>query len=296
MNPSLTYSPTLDTHQDYRDAYEASLAQWPVPYETRYITTSFGQTHVLISGPEKAEPLLLLHGAMYSSAMWFPNIAAFSNQYRTYAIDIIDDKNFSMLEKLPHNREDYALWLQEVLDQLEIKQAKMVGLSYGGQLIINLALYAPAYIEKAVIMSPAETFVSFRQSFYKYAYGLATDPNGPDYFNRWLFGDRYELPTFFDQQFRAGIKRQDALASVKERTRVWPYVCTDEELQQIQQPLLVLFGEHEVMYDPEEAKERALRHLPQAEVEIVEKAGHVLSMEQSDYVNERVLSFFRSKE
>ncbi|WP_134686553.1 alpha/beta fold hydrolase [Brevibacillus migulae] len=295
MNSSLTYSPTLDIHQNYRNAYEASLAQWRVPYESRYIPTSFGQTHVLISGPEQAEPILLIHGAMYSSAMWFPNIAAFSSQYRIYAIDIIDDKNFSMLEKLPQNREEYAVWLQEVLDGLGLKQAKMVGLSYGGQLIVNLAIYAPAYVEKAVIMSPAETFVSFRQSFYKYAFGLATDPNGPDYFQRWLFGDRYEVPASFDQLFRAGIKRQDALASIKERTRVWPYVCTDEELQQIKQPLLVLFGEYEVMYDPEEAKMRALRHLPHAEVEIVEKAGHVLSMEQPAYVNERVLHFFKTR-
>ena len=32
-------------------AYQAILDRWPVPYEEGMISTSFGETHVIVSGP-----------------------------------------------------------------------------------------------------------------------------------------------------------------------------------------------------------------------------------------------------
>ncbi|MFZ0534891.1 MAG: hypothetical protein WAM09_17110, partial [Anaerolineales bacterium] len=44
----------------YMLAYAVVLKQWPVPYNELYISTRFGDTHVVVSGPENAAPLLLL--------------------------------------------------------------------------------------------------------------------------------------------------------------------------------------------------------------------------------------------
>jgi pimeloyl-ACP methyl ester carboxylesterase len=66
----------------YLTAYDAALKLWPVPYDQIDIPTRFGTTHVLISGPKDASPLVLLHGYMATSIMWSPNIIDFSQEYR----------------------------------------------------------------------------------------------------------------------------------------------------------------------------------------------------------------------
>lgn len=291
ISGSLTYSPAVHLHQSYGKIYENSLSHWPVKVDSSYVPTSFGQTHVIDCGPEEAEPLLLLHGAMCSSTMWYPNIVSFSQKYRTYAIDIIDDKNKSMLQKQLESREEYAYWLSEVMDGLGIRAAHMTGLSYGGQLIVNFAMHCPARILKCIVMSPAESFVSFRAEFYAHAFGLASDLNGVEKFHKWVLADRYQLPQYFVDQFQAGVFREDLLDSEKYRKRVWPYVWADEELKSLTTEMLLLFGEHEVMYNPHEAKERAVRLLPQVKTEILKNAGHILSIEQAALVNDKILQF-----
>jgi hypothetical protein len=73
-------------------AYDAELARWPVRFEERDIPTRFGATHLVVCGAEAAPPLVLLHGYMATSTMWWPNIAAFSSDYRVYAIDVMGSR------------------------------------------------------------------------------------------------------------------------------------------------------------------------------------------------------------
>ena len=44
----------------YLAAYDAAMKLWPVPYEEMDIPTRFGMTHVVVSGPKDAPPLVLL--------------------------------------------------------------------------------------------------------------------------------------------------------------------------------------------------------------------------------------------
>ena len=52
------------------DLYDSALAHWPVPYETRMISTRHGETFVIASGEKTHPPLVLLHGAAGNSATW----------------------------------------------------------------------------------------------------------------------------------------------------------------------------------------------------------------------------------
>ncbi len=112
--------------------YDAALARWPVPYEQLDLPTRFGSTHVIASGPKNAPPLVLLHGNWATAMMWSSAIADLSRDVRAYAIDQIDDVGKSSPTGIPANRSDYAEWLLDVFDQLGLRQADVVGLSYGG--------------------------------------------------------------------------------------------------------------------------------------------------------------------
>ncbi|CEH28770.1 carboxylesterase [Aneurinibacillus migulanus] len=291
MSNRLPIIPALnDSGIHYYQTYDESLALWPVHYETFYVPTRFGQTHIIASGPKEAPPLILLHGALFSSTMWYPNIADWSSKYRTYAIDIIGDKNKSIPTDLCGTRAGYADWLLDVFDNLGIEKSHLIGLSLGGLHTMNFVLRASERVESAVILSPAETFLSFHQDFYKYALGLVGS-NGVENFLNWMMGDRYVLHPNFGKQFYAGVMWQDELRNQKPKADGFPYVFTDDELKSVKVPILLLLGEHEVIYDPHSALHRASTLVPGIEAKIVKNAGHVLSMEQPEYVNERVLSF-----
>ncbi len=50
------------------DIYNAKLAEWPVPYESVFLDTSYGKVHVIVSGPTDAPPLLLIHASAVAGA------------------------------------------------------------------------------------------------------------------------------------------------------------------------------------------------------------------------------------
>ena len=87
---------TPDGEAAFLEAYDAAMKLWPVPYEEMDIPTQFGMTHVVVSGPKDAPPLVLLHGYWATSTMWAPNIADFSKDYRVYTVDVMGQPSKSM--------------------------------------------------------------------------------------------------------------------------------------------------------------------------------------------------------
>ena len=77
---------TCEGQAAFTAAYDDAMKLWPVPYDERDIPTRFGLTHVVVSGPQDAPPLVLLHGYMGTLLSWAPNIVDLSKSHRVYAI------------------------------------------------------------------------------------------------------------------------------------------------------------------------------------------------------------------
>ncbi|WP_176586218.1 alpha/beta fold hydrolase [Priestia megaterium] len=275
----------------YSQSYDKSLELWPIKFSTRFIKTSQGITHVIDNGNELNPPIILLHGARMSSTMWYLNIADWSKDYRVVCIDILGDKNKSILEKEFTDRFSYALWLKEVLDELHISKTHIVGLSYGALHTVNFLSFFPEMVNKSVIMSPAATYLPFSPTFYSYAFELVHKKEGVERFLNWIFNNRYKVHPFIKAQLIAGIEK---VSSVKKNQKEegFPYIFRDEELIKIDNPFLLLLGEKEVMYDSSKAFYRARNSSPNLTVEMVEGVGHLMSMEKPKYINRKVLDFF----
>ena len=113
-------------------AYDDAMKHWPVPYEERDIPTRFGLTHVVVSGPRDAAPLVLLHGYMATLTMWVPNISDFTKDHRVYAIDVMGQPGKSIPDEPIRNDADYVAWLNATLNGLHLTRIALVGMSFGG--------------------------------------------------------------------------------------------------------------------------------------------------------------------
>lgn len=271
-------------------AYDTELKLWPVPYEEIDVPTRFGTTHVVVCGPKTAPPMVLLHGYMATAAMWSPNIAAFSQDYRVYAVDVMGQPGKSRPDEPIRNAPDFVSWLTATLDGLRLDRVPLVGMSFGGWLALNYAVAVPQRIRKLVLLSPGGLLPMVRQFSMRgmLMVWLPTRLTVNSFFH-WLgFTDRayanlLEIVYLGLKHFRVPIAT----------ARVLPAVVPDEKLRTIQVPTLLLIGDHEVISDPARALERAHRLIPDFEGELVPGCRHDMCASRHDIVDARVLEFLK---
>jgi pimeloyl-ACP methyl ester carboxylesterase len=276
-------------------AYDAMMKLWPVPYEEMEIPGRFGTTHVVISGPKEAPPLVLVHGYDATSAMWVPNIADFSSGYRVYAVDVMGQPGKSIPTEPIRNAKDYALWLRETLDGLHVDRIFLVGQSYGGWLALNFALAAPERVRKLVLLSPGGGFVPMARQFSLRGMLMVWFPTRftVNSFMRWLgltnrAGSTDARPIL--ELTYLGLRHFRVPA---ETLRVMPVMFPEDQLRAMRVPTLLLIGEHEVICDPAIALARARALFPDVKGELVPQCSHDMCFSQRRIVDARVLDFLR---
>lgn len=276
-------------------AYETVMNLWPVPYEEIEIRTRFGVTHIVISGPKDAPPLVLLHGQCGTLTMWAPNVADFSKDYRVYAIDVMGQpgKSIPNLDEPIREAADLVAWLSETLDGLNLDRILLAGVSYGGWLGLNLAMTAPERVRKLALLSPAASFQPFARQFSLRAMPMFLIPTRftVNSYMGWLGikdtpGDKVSRLAL--DLIYLGVKH---FRMSPETARITANVFSDDELRALHVPVLLLIGENEVMYDPAKALAQARALLPNFEGELVPQSSHEMCSSQYRIVDARVLDF-----
>jgi len=285
MKKKLPIFTTPENRAKYLAAYEAMFALWKVPHDAIEVKTRYGSTHINVSGPGDGYPLVLLHAAGLTSTVWFANIAELSVHHRVYAVDVIGDAGKSVADRLMQKRTDYAEWLKEVFDGLNIERGNLLGHSYGGWLTLNMALAYPKRLRKIVLLAPAASFRPL---------GVIT--------KLILYLAEFKIHPPVRPFLQAGAAKGTVIEEafihlIEEVTRycrpatMYPNVYTDAELKQIDLPALLLIGSRDKIYNPQKAIERAQLWMPDLTAEIIPDAGHLLIMDRPDVINARILKF-----
>jgi len=288
---------TAEGEAAYLAAYGAAMNLWPVPYKELEIPTRFGTTHVVVSGPNDAPPLVLLHGYFVTLNMWSPNVAEFSKDYRVYAIDLMGQPGKSIPDPDEPLRDtaDLAAWLSETLDRLHLDRIFLVGMSYGGWVALNLTLTAPERVRKLVLLSPAASFQPLVKQFALRGMLMGLFPTRltANSLMGWMgFKDSPgdTLTRCLLDLFYLGVKH---FRLSPDTMRLMPSVFSDDELRGLHVPVLLLIGENEVIYDAAEALDRARRLIPDFEGDLVPRCSHDMCASKHDIVDARVLDFLK---
>lgn len=128
-------------------------------------------------------PLVLLHSGGMSSEEWRPQIPLFERYFRVIAPDHLGHGGSPMVaEKLAVS--DMGRAVVELLDELKVPQAHVVGSSLGGAVALWLTLYHPQRVSKLVLYR-----VGYRKD--KASHAGTRDMADPSYWremgmNKWL--------------------------------------------------------------------------------------------------------------
>jgi pimeloyl-ACP methyl ester carboxylesterase len=268
------------------------MKRWPVPYEEVDVPGRFGSTHVVVSGPRNAPPLVLLHGYMATSVMWAPNVGDFAKDRRVYAIDVMGQPSKSIPTEPIRSANDYAVWLGETLDALYLDRVSLVGQSYGGWLALNFALFAPHRLHTLVLLSPGGGFAPMARQFSLRGMLMVWFPSRftVNWFMRWLGVTGAEARPIRELTY-LGLKH---FRVPVETLRVLPVLFPERRLRAMRVPMLLLIGRREVVWNPVTALRRARELFPDIQAELVPNSSHEMCFSQREFVDARVRQFLNT--
>lgn len=102
------------------------------------------------------EPVVFLHGLGGSRTAWGPQLRGLSDQFRCIAWDM---PGYGDAEPIvPLTYEAIADRLVDLLDVLDIEQATLVGLSFGGMHALHTTLHHPTRVARLVLADSSPAF------------------------------------------------------------------------------------------------------------------------------------------
>ncbi len=260
------------------ECYRSLLSQWPELVDFVTVPTREGDTFVVVSGPEEAPPLVLLHGSMGNAITWIGEISAYAEHFRCYCVDIVGEPGFSAPSRPDVNTEASALWLDDVLDGLGIDKVSFVALSLGGMVAFDYAARRPGRVTALAGIAPAgicrtrNILFSFLPFFFMGEWGkqkireaitgkifVSDDPGA------------VAFRAFFDliaDEFRPRIERLPVLS--------------DAQVRALDFPVLTIVGGRDVMLHSEETRDRLRSLAPQAQVDYRPEARHYIPQTEKD--------------
>jgi pimeloyl-ACP methyl ester carboxylesterase len=194
---------------------------------------------------------------------------------------------------------DYCAWLTATLDGLNLGRVSLLGMSFGGWLALNYAVAASERIQRLVLLSPGGFLPMVKQfAFRGMLMTFFPTRFTVNSFMRWTGltdtpGERDAGPLL--QLMYLGMKHFRMPEDTLRVNTAAANPLSDHELRSLQMPVLLLFGDDEVIYRSAEALERARRLIPHFGGELIPRCRHDMCFSQSRIVDARVLDFLDKK-
>lgn len=267
--------------------YDQRLAEWPVPYEVIEMDTRYGRTNIIATGDINNPPLILIHAMGVTATMWFPNVEAWSESFRVYAVNTIGDLGKSELDDMDHypkNGLNYSEWVSDILDALEIERCDVIGASMGGWIAMNCAIYLPERIDHLVLLGPmgikANTLGVMIRLFKVLIF---PSQKNKETLTKWVLGENKYVNEKMAEYMNTAMNCEGKMAIPKRIPK--------RHLEKIEAKTLLVLGKKDhPIGNPEKNARFAKKHIKKIDVEIVD-TGHLMSMEKPELVNPLILEF-----
>lgn len=266
--------------------------------ESRYIEVDGFNLHYIQSG--QGPHILLVHGIGASLYCWRYLTQYLSHNFTVTAVDLPGFGRSSKLADAAYGLDDQADRLKEFLDKVGIKKCHVIGSSMGGALSMWLAIKHPKTVQKLVCLAPAAhprlVPVSLRPFIWT-SHFFSHTINKPmiTAILRRVVQDRELItPESIERYFEPYKKDPLAVRSFILATEAIADPRLPEELKQVRQPTLVLWGANDRMVN-ESFIDQVCHYVPRSTCYKHDFAGHHIQEDDPEWVIQKVIQFFNKK-
>jgi len=266
--------------------------------ETGFLPVQGAPLYYEVTG--QGQPLLLIHAGVADSRMWDEQFEVFARQYRVVRYDLRGFGQSSFPAGAFANYADPAA----LLDFLNIKQAHVIGISFGGKIALDFTLAYPERVLSLVLVAPsvgghkpAAEVLRFGEEedalLERGDLAGATELN----LRMWVDGPRRTAEQV-DAAVRQKVREmQDhaftvAIPDEVEELSLNPPAIT--RLAEVHVPTLLIVGDYDIP-DKLALTQKLAAEIPNARQVIIPGVAHMVSMEKPEEFNRVVLDFLSQK-
>jgi pimeloyl-ACP methyl ester carboxylesterase len=239
--------------------------------------------------------VVLIHGFGGHTFSYRRNIPELAKHHRVVALDL---KGFGYSERPPGG--DYSLTAQAevvigLMDELGILAASIVGHSMGGEVAMRVASTHPERVDKLVLVAsvsgdrfPTLPPLPIIKPIMPFLGRLTA---------RFLLKRGFYDRTKLTEEVREGYRRPKYIRGFNDAIyRLMADMRHDSKIDyaRINQPTLILWARAEAL--PAVILRKLRERLPHAEVQYIERAGHLLLEEQPEDCNRAILRFIAGRQ
>jgi len=247
--------------------------------------------------PANTQWMVLVHGAGGSTRTWKRQVDELGAEYNLLVIDLPGHGQNAgrKLEGETYSFEYIAGKIWEVLDELEISKVHLVGISLGTILVLQMRLMQPERV-LSVIMPGAIVKLNLKlRMLASVSLAFAKIIGYPNFYKLSAY---IMMPRGNHKKSRDVFIKESKVLTVDE-FKNWTnlYYHLNKKLNHIFQipstiPHLLVMGSQDHLFLPP-AKSYANLH-DNATISIIQKCGHVVSIEQASQFNKICLSFLKN--
>ncbi|MFC3052839.1 alpha/beta fold hydrolase [Kordiimonas pumila] len=237
------------------------------------------------------EPLILLHGSNADRTQFDVFRPLLGEGIRAIACDQRDSPD-SPCEPVGYDVFDHARDAAAFIEALGLREAHVMGTSYGGIVAMTLAIAHPERVKSLILGATAPSTAQFNAPDM-----AALRSEGPEVVARFMLGtvvspDAIDNDPDLIAETKAALKIRDEASLARRMAAVAQHDVRDR-LAEIKAPTLILQGDEDPLVDADTAFWMAER-IPGAEVHILEGSRHGLTFQHrqrtADFVRAFILS------
>ena len=267
--------------------YEEKLRSLDLETRELFVQTSYGHTHIIVSGSEKKPPIILVHGSNGNAAIALETYSKLIRSYQVFAVDVVAQPNKSAGTRLDKKDLSYGIWMNEVIDQLGLEEVSMAGFSFGGLVILKTLLYKEDNIKDVFLSAPAHIVNGnplrklLKMLLPIRRYMKTKDKAFVSKFIRTLFSDQDE----FSERYLSHVFLEFDMDCSPIP------VISSKEAAAIQTPIFIFGAEKDLLFPGKRMIKRAKRIFPSLkEYFILEGSKHVQGRKHNDMIQQFILN------
>lgn len=257
-------------HKRLENWYQKFLERVDGKTKSIEVSTSNGNNHVLMVGDSSNPPLVCLHAMMTSSAHLAAELGSLLDKFYLILPDLPGQSARGLPTRLPYTDDSHAHWLNEIFDELNLQDAHLLGVSLGGFIARQFASSFPERVKSMILIVPAGiTQGSLIKGFIKIAWPMIMYKIRPTEERLQNFASH--LLTTWDEDWAKylGDSFNDFEANLK-----IPPIASDEDLENLTMPCLVIGAEEDISFPGDKVIERAETYIPKVETELLRNSKH----------------------